>query len=288
MNMAKLFDTVAIIGVGLLGASLGLALKQKALAGTVRGVGRRRRSLDKALEIGAIDEACLDVAEAATGADLIVICTPAATVPQILDAVRPVCGKSAVVTDVASTKALLCAHAKQAWAEPYRFVGSHPMAGSEKFGPEHAEAELYSGSVCFVEQLNGHAEEAHTAVMDLWDKVGARVVQVEPEMHDAMVAKTSHVPHIVAAALSQLIDNGDADEAPFIGSGFIDTTRVAEGLPELWRDICLTNPEAIEANLSEVIRLLRGAADAVTRLDGPQLEEFFRKGRDARIRALGQ
>lgn len=284
--MAKLFDTVTIVGVGLLGASLGLALKQRALARTVRGVGHRRTSLDKALEVGAIDEAYLEATGPATGADLIVICTPAAIVPQVLDAVRPVCGKSTVVTDVTSTKAGICAHAKQTWTGPYRFVGSHPMAGSEKFGPEHADPGLYGGSVCFVERLNGHASDAHAAVIELWEEVGARVVQVEPELHDAMVAKTSHVPHIVASALSQLIGNVGEGEAPFIGNGFIDTTRVAEGRPEIWRDICLTNPEAIKTNLSEVIRLLSEAADAVSQLDGPRLEEFFQKGREARARAL--
>ncbi len=284
--MSKLFETVTIVGVGLLGASLGLALKQKTLAGKVRGVGRRQSSLDTALEMGAIDEAHLDLTEAAIGADLIVICTPAAAVPHVLDVLRPLCGKSTVVTDVASTKAAICAHVRQAWAEPYRFIGSHPMAGSEKFGPEHAEADLYNGSVCLVEKLNGQAEDAHAAVLRLWEALGARVVLVEPEFHDAMVAKTSHVPHIVASALSQLIDNGSGEEAPFIGTGFLDTTRVADGRPELWRDICLTNSEAIETKLREVIQLLEEASGAVARRDGPRLEEFFQKGRDARGRAV--
>ena len=284
--MAKLFETVTIVGVGLLGASLGLALKQKTLAGKIRGVGRRQPSLDTALEMGAIDEAYLDLTEAALGADLIVICTPAAAVLQALDTIRPVCGKSAVVTDVASTKTAICAHVKQAWAEPYRFVGSHPMAGSEKFGPEHAEVDLYQGSICLVEKFNKHARDAHLAVLRLWEALGARVVQVDPEFHDAMVAKTSHVPHIVAAALAQLLDDAGGEEAPFIGAGFLDTTRVADGRPEVWRDICLTNSEAIETKLREVIQLLEEASGAVVRRDGPRLEEFFQKGRDARGRVL--
>lgn len=285
--MEKTFDTVTIIGAGLLGGSLGLALKAKALAGTVRGVGHRQASLDKALAVGAIDEAYLDAAEATIGADLIVLCTPAATVPHFLDAIRPVCGKSAVVTDVASTKAEICAHAKRAWAEPYRFIGSHPMAGSEKFGPEHADAALYEGSVCLVEQPNGHAEDAHAAVVNLWQQLGARVVPVEPETHDAMVAMTSHVPHIVASALSQLVENAH-NSGPFIGSGFLDTTRVAEGRPELWRDICLTNSKAIEENLTKIIRLLQETSKAIKDSDALELENFFRTGREARGKAAEQ
>lgn len=285
MKMAKLFETVTIVGVGLLGASLGLALKKKDLAGTVRGVGRGQPSLDTALEMGAIDEAHLDLSDAALGADLIVICTPAAAVLQALDTIRPVCGKSTVVTDVASTKTAICAHAKKAWSEPYRFVGSHPMAGSEKFGPEHAEADLYKGSICLVEKLNGQAEDAHAAVVRLWETLGARVVQVDPEFHDAMVAKTSHVPHIVAAALAQLLDGDSGEEAPFIGTGFLDTTRVADGRPEVWRDICLTNSEAIETKLRELIQVLEEASGAVAGRDAQRLEDFFQKGRDARRRA---
>lgn len=160
------------------------------------------------------------------------------------------------------------------------------MAGSEKFGPEHAEADLFKGSICLVEKLNGQAEDAHAAVVRLWETLGARVVQVDPEFHDAMVAKTSHVPHVVAAALSQLLEGDSDEEAPFIGTGFLDTTRVAGGRPEVWRDICLTNSEAIETKLREVIQLLEEASGAVVRRDGPRLEEFFQKGRDARGRVL--
>jgi len=279
--MAKLFETVTIIGVGLLGGSLGLALKAKALAGTIRGVGHRQPSLDTALALGAIDEDYLDAAEAAIGADLIVLCGPAAMVPRHLDAIRSVCGNATVVTDVASTKAEICAHARQTWPAPYRFVGSHPMAGSHAFGPENANVKLYEGSVCLVERPNGHAEDAHAAVVTLWEQLGARVVLVDPKTHDAMAAMTSHVPHIVASALTQLVEDTSA-ATPFSGNGFRDATRIAEGRPELWRDICLTNSEAIGENLAQIIQMLQDVSDAVLNTDGAKLEEFFRKGHDIR------
>ncbi len=279
--MAKLFETVTIVGVGLLGGSLGLALKAKALAGTIRGVGRRQSSLDTALAIGSIDEDYLNAADAARGADLIVLCAPAAMVPQHLDEIRSACGTATVITDVASTKAEICAHAKQTWPKPYRFVGSHPMAGSEKFGPENANAKLYEGSICLVEPQDGHAPDAHAAVVNLWEQIGARVVPVDPITHDAMVAMTSHVPHIAASALTQVVQD-TATAAPFIGSGFRDATRIAEGRPELWRDICLTNSEAIRENLAQIIQMLQDVSLAIQNANADELDEFFRKGHEIR------
>ena len=283
--MSTRFETVTIVGVGLLGGSLGLALKQRGLAGTVRGVGRRQSSLDAAMSNGAIDEPYLDVREACIGADLVVLATPAATVTKHMDIVRTVCSTTTVVTDVASTKSAICAHTKKAWSAPYRFVGSHPMAGSEKFGPENAEARLYENSVCFVERLDDHAPDAHAAVVELWQSLGAIVVPVDPQLHDTLVARTSHVPHIVASALACLA-NDDNSIAPFIGNGFRDTTRVAEGRPELWRDICLTNPEAIQQSLSEIIAILQETGEAISASDGARLEKIFERGRDARAKAL--
>ena len=167
------FNTVTLIGVGLLGGSLGLALKKRGLAKTVRGVGRRQSSLDTALACSSIDEGYLSLSEGAIGADLIVICTPANTVPETLDTLRSLCAKDTVVADVASTKSLICSHVRKSWAAPFSFVGSHPMAGSEKFGPEHSDSELYDGAVVFMEEENDHDPIAYKKVMQLWTGVGA-------------------------------------------------------------------------------------------------------------------
>lgn len=283
------FNTVTIIGVGLLGGSLGLALKKRGLAGTVRGVGRRQESLDKALSAGAIDEAFLDaedaVQDAVQGAGLVVLCTPANFVTQFLDIIRPVCSESAIVTDVASTKTHICQHAHATWPQPRRFVGSHPMAGSEKFGPEHAHHELYEGAYVFVEENDGLDPDAHHTIIELWQGLGARVVEIAPTLHDAILARTSHVPHIVSSALARLVD-GQANLAPFIGNGFRDTTRIAEGRPEIWRDISLTNRAAIGEGLGEVIEQLQAFCQAIRDGDGERLERLFDDGRVARQKAL--
>lgn len=279
--MSAQFDTVTIVGVGLLGGSLGLALKERGLARRVLGVGRRPETLETARARGAIDSAVDSIADAAPQSDLIVLCTPAAGVPEYLDRIRPFCGKHTAVTDVASTKAEICRHARKAWADPYRFVGSHPMAGSEKFGPEYASSDLYAGSVCFVEAQDGHAQDAYDTVVRLWESVGAHVVPVDPAEHDRFVARTSHAPHILAAVLAKLVE-GDPRLRPFAGRGYRDMTRIAEGRPEIWRDICLTNRDAIAEALSEARTTIDAVLHAIAENDGDALERFFEEGRDAR------
>ena len=281
------FGTVTIVGAGLLGGSLGLALKARGLARTIRGVGRRQCSLDTALAKGAIDENYLNLEEAVHGADLIVVCTPAGMVPQQLDQIRGACSVSAFVTDVASTKAEICAHAEATWTPPRRFVGSHPMAGSEKFGPEHATATLYDGCVTFVEALQSHEPEAHERVVTMWQSVGARVIEVEPVRHDALVARTSHIPHILAALIAELA--GDAcDVRAEAGRGFRDVTRIAAGRPEIWRDICLTNRAAVLEGLEQIARRLDHVRGAIEAGSGEALEAFFESARAAREKVAGE
>jgi prephenate dehydrogenase len=283
--MDHTFENVAIIGVGLLGGSLGLALKRRGLAARIYGVGRNENSLDTALNLGAIDEASLDIATAVKDADLIVLCTPAAAVPGQLDTVREACRAGAVVTDVASTKRCICEHASATWPAPRRFVGSHPMAGSEKFGPGHANAELFDGAVTFVERGGTVDLDAYKTAIRLWESVGSTVVGIEPGQHDEMVARTSHVPHIVASAIAQLVGEGK-ESRHFIGNGFRDATRIAEGRPELWRDICLTNPTAIEAALTDLIERLESVRQSVAEENGGQLESFFAESVRARRELL--
>ncbi len=281
--MNRPFDTVTIIGVGLLGGSLGLALKARGLAGRIRGVGHRQTSLDKALEKGTVDEVYLDARAAAKGADLIVICTPAACVTDKMDEILPVCGAETVVTDVASTKAVICSHAERTWPAPYRFVGSHPMAGSEKFGPEYADPTLYEGSVTIVAAGDGVAAEAHQAVCGLWQSVGSKVVEFKPALHDALVARSSHIPHVVAACVAELAAAQEGIR-PVIGEGFRDVTRIASGRPEVWRDICLTNREAIAEGLRVLGEHLDAARDIISRGAADELDAFFRSAREARAR----
>ena len=284
--MNRQFDIVTIVGVGLLGGSLGLALKARSIARTVRGVGRRQSSLDQAMKVGAIDTAFLNLEDATEGADLVVICSPAGHVTEALDGILSVCSPRAIVTDVASTKSLICARARKTWPVPQRFVGSHPMAGSEKSGPEHATPRLFDGCVTMVE-AGGHIDaEARRAVCELWRSVGAHVVEMDPEVHDAIAARTSHVPHLMAACVSILaakeLEAYPCEVRALIGPGFRDVTRIAESRPETWRDICLTNRDAVLAGLDDMLATLGRIRKAVDESNGKDLEAFFDRGRIAR------
>lgn len=283
--MTPHFGTVTIVGAGLLGASLGLALKSRGLADTVRGVGRRRESLECARERGAVDSIHLDLAEGVKGAGLVVVCTGAAAVCGQLDRIRPHLAPQAVVTDVASTKAAICAHAAADWPKPLRFVGSHPMAGSEKSGPEHAVAGLYAGA-CVIVCPEASDPEAVARVRSLWESVGAVVTQLDAETHDAVVARTSHAPHIAAACLAELA-GGLGDVSALVGKGFRDATRIAAGHPEIWRDICLTNGPAIAEAMAAMEQRMAAVRRMVEAGDGPALEAFFRDAAAARARVLG-
>ncbi|HEO72648.1 MAG TPA: prephenate dehydrogenase/arogenate dehydrogenase family protein [Candidatus Hydrogenedentes bacterium] len=285
--MKRRYRAVTIIGVGLLGGSLGLALKARGLAGVVRGVGRRRVSLETALAVGAVDEVSLDAVEASRGAALVVVCTPAAQVSGVLDAILPVCLPDAAVTDVASTKALICAHARASWPRPLRFVGSHPMAGSDKFGPEHARADFYEDSVAIVTPDPAAAPDAVAAVRELWESVGAHVAEVDAGRHDAFLARTSHVPHVAAACLARLVNACD-NLRPFIGQGYRDMTRIAASRPEIWRDTCLTNRDAILDGIDALSAMLDDVRDAVGAADAERIETFFRDGQRARKEAVGE
>lgn len=285
--MSARFGTVTIVGVGLLGGSLGLALKDRSLADRVRGVGRRQEVIDTAIALKAIDDGTLDLPEGVRGADLIVLCTPAALVPQQLDIVRTRIAPHVVVTDVASTKAEICAHARSNWSRPLRFVGSHPMAGSEKYGPEHATPHLYDGCVAIVEPKDEHADDAYETVCRLWQSVGSRVVEIPPDEHDGLVARTSHIPHIVAALVAELAA-GSGGVADLVGKGFRDVTRIAEGRPQIWRDICLTNRDAIVAGLLEFGEQVTGVREIIEKGDADELDAFFASAQAARRKALGE
>ncbi len=275
------YPRVLIVGVGLLGGSLGLALKARGIAQQVVGVGRRTASLDTARAMGAIDEASLDLAAACADSALAIVCTPAAQAQRDLDTLRAHLPADAIATDVASTKAALCAHAAATWPAPRRFVGSHPMAGSEKWGPEHAHADFYQDSVCLVEEAPGIDPQAARAIGDLWTALGARVVPIDPVQHDDMLARTSHVPHVAAAALAVVAGRG-GDVRHLAGNGLRDTTRIAAGRPELWRDICLTNRDAVRAGLHEVRAWLDAFDRALADGDADTLERLLAEGAQAR------
>lgn len=275
------FGTVAIVGVGLIGGSLGMALKGRRLAHRVIGIGRNPERLDKAVALGAIDAGMTDLARGVAEADVVVLCTTVGhiveTLPGVLKAVKP----GAVVTDVGSTKGAI---ARQAAGFPF-FVGGHPMAGSEQAGVEAATPLLFEEATWAVTPTEGSDPGAVRTVERLAREVGATTLTLSPEAHDSMLAVTSHLPHVLASSLMRQASAAQRihpQTQRLTAGSFADATRVAASPPEIWRDVCLTNREALLAALKGFQAELDALEAAVEAGDAAQIEAFFAAGAEAK------
>ena len=256
---------VTIVGVGLLGGSAALAIKADDPTVKVAGVGRRRSSLDQALDVGAIDTAHLDASEAVGETDLVVLATPVRAFEEHMRAVAPKLARGAFVTDVGSTKAAVVRTAEGVFGVGGPFVGSHPMAGSEQKGVAFSRADLFGGATCIVTPTTNTPKRLAERAERFWQTLGMRTVRMGPVAHDRAVARVSHLPHVLASLLMLLPTDADLDVS---ATGFRDATRLASGDPEMWRDILTTNRVAILAAMDgldekiEQLRQLLGARDA--------------------------
>jgi prephenate dehydrogenase len=239
-------QTLTIVGVGLIGGSIGLAAKQRDLAKRVFGAGRRQASLQQALARGAIDESFLDFREAVQQADFAVFCTPVDFIADQILAAAPGCKPGTLLTDAGSTKAALVRRVADRMPPGVSFVGSHPLAGSEKHGPEHADANLFEGKLTVITPTAQTAGDTLERVSAFWRALGSDVITLDPEEHDRALALTSHVPHLVAAALVSLLK---PELVSLTATGFRDTTRVAAGDPAIWTGIFLQNRAAVLTGL---------------------------------------
>jgi prephenate dehydrogenase len=282
------FKRVAIVGLGLMGASLGLALKQGRIARTVAGFARRAVTRKLALKLGMVDEACDTVAAAVTGAELVVVCAPVGVIPALAEQCRSAMDRNAVLTDVGSVKTFIVAGAERLFSKGgARFVGSHPIAGSEQHGLESARADLYRGAVVVVTPARRASQKAVKTVARFWRALGAEVVLLSPESHDRIVARTSHLPHAVAALLSACVGRERAGKyGKFCGAGFRDTTRVAEGEPALWRDILENNAPFLRKELKAFAREINRLAAVLKKGNGRQIEKYLEAARESRRRLL--
>ncbi len=261
------FHCVAISGVGLLGGSLGLALCQMDLADQVVGIGRSAARLEKAVEAGALDSWSLELEEVCAEADLIVLCGPVSVILEQIPKAIACAPPGAVITDIGSTKRSIVERASRYARDGVHFVGSHPMAGSEKSGAQHALADLYKDATCIVTPSIATDESALNLVHYLWRSVGMDVVDILPNRHDRLVALISHLPHVAASVVSNLVQESGAnlDQLRHIAAnGFRDTTRVAMGSVEMWTDILTDNSEA-------VIETIDGALNQLYQLRGDLL-----------------
>jgi prephenate dehydrogenase len=275
-----LFQKITLIGVGLLGGSVGLAARERGVTGRVTGLVRRAESLEECVAVGAVDDATLDLPEAVADAGLVILCTPVGGMSELAKQIQPHLATDAIITDVGSVKRPVVAA-----VEPVlpRFIGSHPLCGSEKTGVAHARADLLGGAVCAVTPTDYSPADAVEAVTEFWSALGSRVVNLSAADHDAICARTSHLPHVLASALvNAVLAKPRTGENDFLGTGFRDTTRLASGSPEMWRDIALDNAEAIAAALNELQAEVAGLKEALDARDSPALEKFFAEGKTHR------
>ena len=265
-----------IIGVGLIGGSIGLALKKRNLTEEVVGIGRRQESIDKALSLGAVDRATLDFREGVKDANLAIVATPVEIIPEMVKRMLSHLPQGAIITDVGSTKEQIVKevdkmlHPKGHKPKAVSFVGGHPMAGSEKRGAEAARADLFEKSVCILTPGEESSSGSLDTVRSLWESIGAMVLVMKPEEHDFLVAATSHLPHLVASALVNLVGElKEKDECilSLAASGFKGTTRIASSSPRLWQDICLTNKKNIATMIDRLMDLLGEMKECILKED---------------------
>jgi prephenate dehydrogenase len=285
--MTALFRQMTICGVGLIGGSLAITARQYGLIERIVGLGRTQANLDVALARGLIDFATRDPAEAARGADLVMLATPVMTFGETLAAMIPYLPADAVITDVGSVKEWVVRALEPLLRPGMSLVGVHPVAGKETVGAGAAEAGLFANRRVIVTPSRRSDAAAVAKVAALWQATGAIVEQMAPVVHDAILARASHLPQVVASALAASLESEQVDgklASEYGAGGLRDTTRIAASSAEMWRDICLTNRAAILAAL----KLFRGSfdqfADAVERADAAELMALFERGRRMRER----
>jgi prephenate dehydrogenase len=280
------WPTVAIVGVGLIGGSIGLALKARKLAGRVIGVGRSPASLAEAKRLHAIDDAATDIAAAVADADLVVVATGVASIPWILEEIDAAVRPGTLLTDAGSTKAGIVAAwekgrraRKTSGGRRARFVGGHPVAGSHRRGPAAADPQLFNGRVTIVTPAPATPATDLEDICGFWSALGSTVYTMPPRDHDRILAMTSHAPHVVAAAVAAATP---AEARQFTAGGWRDTTRIAAGDPELWADILLDNAPAVAKALSRIAGATEKMLDCLESNDRRRLVSLLTRAKEDR------
>jgi len=263
-------NQVAIVGVGLIGGSLGMILRRKGLASKVVGIGRRVENLKTAVELGAIDSYVVDAKDGVRDADLVVLATPVDTYDRHLTEWAFCLKQGAIVTDVGSVKGLLVEQAERAMPAGVHFVGAHPIAGKEKTGVIAGSDQLFKGARCIITPTTATNPQALEQVRAMWQETGSVVLTMDVHLHDKILGAVSHLPHVAAFALMNALAEIRDQQIPSLdleshsGGGLRDTTRIAASSPEMWRDIFLWNRdnvvtfiEAYERSLSQLKQLIR-------------------------------
>ena len=283
LNLMVPFSKVTIIGVGLIGGSIGLAIRQRGLAEQVVGVGRSESSLSKAQSVGAITQATINLPEGVKDAELVIVATPVSRVVEDVSAVLSASSAKTLITDVGSTKSYICHEVEQLGVPSSRFVGSHPLAGDHRSGAEFGRGDLFIDKTVVLTPTSGTAETTISGLLDFWDSLGAKAVQMTPEEHDEALAFTSHLPHLVASVLA---GSTPPDWLSFSGSGWADSTRIAASDPELWTQIFTQNREGVLSALRQMLSNLQLMHDHLVEEDWAKLQEYLAQAKRTRD-ALG-
>lgn len=276
--MAQVYDRVALIGLGLIASSMYWAIKRAGLAGEVTGFARSQETRDAAREIGLCDRVCDSAAEAAEGADLVVLCVPVGAMGAVAQEIAPVLKSGATVSDVGSVKKAVIEAVAHHLPQGVHFVPAHPLAGTEHSGPRSGFAELFDNRWCILvpEGADGGATERLRA---LWEGMGANVEEMDAEHHDLVLAVTSHTPHLIAYTMVGVADDlrrvTDSEVIKYSAAGFRDFTRIAASDPVMWRDVFLSNKEATLEILGRFTEELFALQRAIRTGDGQMLHDYF-------------
>ncbi len=280
-----LFPRMTIIGVGLIGGSLALALRRARLVGEIVGVGRGAANLALARRRGIVDRVTRDPETGVRDANLVVLATPVGALAEVGEANAPALMPGAIVTDVGSTKASVLRDLEPLIPAHAHLVAGHPIAGTEDSGAAAAAADLFEGSRCILTPTPRTSAGALAKVRRLWRATGARVIEMDAGEHDRILGAVSHLPHVVAYALVNAVTATRKDALDYAGGGFRDFTRIAASHPDMWRDIVLANRESVLAGIDAVLIELESIREAVEKQDGRRLTAAFTLARERR-RAL--
>lgn len=282
-----MFRTMVIAGVGLIGGSLALAARERGLVERVVGYGRNEKTLRRAKKIGILDAYFPRVEDFPRDTDFLVLATPVSAIAPLTRSFLPRLDPGCLISDVGSVKRRVVADMERLLKGGPSFVGAHPIAGSDQWGPDAARADLFVRRRCIITPTKKSDPGAVKKLRTLWRRVGAKVELMDAGIHDRILGVVSHLPHVAASALVNALERTKVDSldlAEYCGTGFRDTTRIAGGRPELWRDICLLNREAVLKGLREYIRGLERMTDCINRNDGPRLEQEFERALATRKR----
>ncbi len=281
-----IYDRVALIGLGLIASSMFWAMKRAGLAGEVTGYARSQATRDTAREIGLCDRVCDSAAEAAQGADLVVLCVPVGAMGPVMKEIAPMLKPGATVSDVGSVKRHVIDAVQPHIPDGVHFVPAHPLAGTEHSGPEAGFAELYDNRWCLLVPVEGSDPAAVAALRALWEGMGANVEEMDADHHDLVLSVTSHTPHLIAYTMVGVADDlrrvTDSEVIKYSAAGFRDFTRIAASDPTMWRDVFLTNKDATLEILGRFTEELFALQRAIRTGDGDMLHDYFTRTRAIR------